>query len=85
MVQRVDASGQFAVSVTPSDTVNLTMPSGTSFTKGIYVGVAGDLKVDMADGSTITFTNLASGVVHPLSVKRVYAAGTTATGIVGVY
>ena len=28
---------------------------------------------------------LAAGVIHPLQVVRVYASGTTATDIVGLY
>lgn len=70
-----------AVAVTPSDTVDLA----TGATKGIYVGGAGNLKADMANGTTATFNALAVGVLHNLSVKRVYATGTTATVIVAVY
>jgi hypothetical protein len=33
----------------------------------------------------VTFTGLAAGVIHPIAAKRVYATGTGATGIVGVY
>jgi hypothetical protein len=71
-----------AAAVTPSDSVNLTRE-----TRGIYVGVSGDVKVIMADDgtTTTTFVGLAAGVVHPLRVKRVYATLTTATSIVGVY
>ena len=69
-----------AVAVTPSNTEDLA-----TTTNGIYVGGAGNLKVDMSNGTTITFTALAVGVIHPLAVKRVYATGTTATVIVAVY
>lgn len=82
---RVDSSGQIAVNVTPSDTANLTMPSGSNYTKGIYVGVAGDLKVRMTNGADITFTNIAAGIFQPISVLRVFSTGTTATNIVAVY
>jgi hypothetical protein len=54
-------------------------------TRGIYVGTSGDLKVDMADGSTVTFASLAAGVVHPLRVRKVYSSVTSALNIVGVY
>ena len=53
--------------------------------RGIYVGTSGDLKVDMADGSTVTFTSLAAGVIHPLRVVKVYMTGTTAGSIIAVY
>lgn len=72
-------SAQAASAITPNNTSDIRV------TRGLYVGVAGDVKVDMADSSTVTFTGLASGMVHPLAVKRVYATGTTATGIIGVY
>lgn len=70
-----------AVAITPSDATDLT-----NGTRGLYVGVTGNVKVDMLGGDTaITFVGLAAGVVHPLRVSRVYSTGTTATSIVGVY
>lgn len=68
-----------AVSITPDTDLAIA-------TRGVYVGVAGDLKVDMQDaGTAVTFVGLAAGIVHPISIKKVYASGTTATNIVGVY
>lgn len=71
-----------AMAVTPSDTADLPNVS-----RGIYVGgQAGNLRVNLADDSTaIQFTSLAVGVVHPLAVKRVFATGTSATGIIALY
>lgn len=54
-------------------------------TKGLYVGVSGDVKIDTADGDTITLKNLASGVIHPISVIKVHSTETTATDILAVY
>lgn len=54
-------------------------------TRGIYVGVSGDLKVDLNSGDTAVFKDIAAGIIHPLRVKKVYATGTDATDIVGVY
>lgn len=71
---------RFAVAVTPNDGADLA-----TVTRGLYVGVAGNVKVDMADGDTVTFVALAAGVIHALRVARVYSTGTTATNIVGVY
>lgn len=51
--------------------------------RGLYVGVSGDVTVTMDGGGSIQFTNLAAGVIHPISCTHVTAA--TATGIVGVY
>lgn len=39
----------------------------------------------VGDNEPNTFNNLVAGVVHPLRAKRVYATGTDATDIVGVY
>lgn len=51
---------------------------------GLYIGGAGNLKVDLLDGSTVTFTGLLVGTIYPFTVKRVYATGTTATNIIGL-
>lgn len=72
-------SAQAAVSITPNDSTVINT------VRGIYVGVTGDVKVDMSDGSTVTFVGLSSGGIHPIAARKVYATGTTATGIVGVY
>jgi hypothetical protein len=71
------ATGAFAI--TPDDATDLA-----DHADAIYVGGAGNLKVDMLLGGTVTFTALSVGVVHPLSVRRVYATGTTATSILGL-
>lgn len=78
---RVNTGGVGAQAVTPSDSTDL--PKGT--TKGLYLGGAGNVVVDMADGSTVTLTGLTAGVIHPLSVKRVHATSTTAINIVAIY
>lgn len=80
-VELIESNAQGAVAVTPNDSADLT----TVPTKGIYVGVSGDLKVTLNDGSTVTFVSLSSGVIHPLAVKRVFATGTTATSVLAVY
>jgi len=70
---RVDGSSvRGAVAVTPNDASNLDGGA----TRGLYLGVAGDLKVTMADGTVVTFANLAAGVVHSLAVKRVWSTGS---------
>lgn len=70
-----------AFAVTPDNDNNLAED-----TRGLYVGVSGDVKVDLVGGSTgITFVNLAAGVIHPIRARRIHATGTDATNIVGVY
>lgn len=68
-----------AVAITPSDSTDLTTP-----TRGIYVGVSGDLKVDLVGSGTVTFVGLAAGIIHPIAAKRIYATGTDSTDILGV-
>lgn len=67
------------VAITKSDTTLLAP------TRGIYVGGAGDLTVDFADGTVnIVITAPPVGTILPISVKRVKAA-TTATLLVALY
>lgn len=68
-----------AVSVTPSDSAEF-LP-----TKGLYVGGAGNVSVVMSDDSSVTFSGLAVGTIHNISVKSVKATGTTATSILALY
>lgn len=69
-----------AAAITPTDDTDLG-----SITRGLYVGVSGDVTVVMRDGQTVLFTALAAGVVHPLAVRQVHDTGTDATNIVGVW
>lgn len=71
-----------AAAITPDNSTDLS-----AVTRGLYVGVSGDVKVDLYDGAvtTVTFVGLASGVIHPIRARRVYATGTSATSIVGIF
>lgn len=80
-VQVIDSNAIRAVAVAPSDTVDLV----DGATKGIYVGGAGNIALTMADGTSVTFTAVAVGVVHPISVLRIKATLTTATNILALY
>jgi len=78
--QLQSAVGAFAV--TPSDSVDLAQVTRAIFVRGSATLV--DMKVTMVDGSIVTLLGLATGVAHPLQVRRVWATSTTATGIVGL-
>ena len=78
MIDNITPSAE-AAAVTPHDTARIKP------TRGLYCGVSGDVKVIMLDGTTVTFTGLAAGVVHPLTVVLVYSTDTTATNIVALY
>lgn len=74
-------SAHRAAVITKSDSTIYPEP-----TRAIYVGGAGNIKVDMADGSTaITFFSVPAGMILPIQVTRVYSADTTATNMVALY
>lgn len=56
-------------------------------TRGIYVGTAGDLHVMMASSANteLTFTGLLAGTVYNIRVKKVYATGSTANNLIGLF
>ena len=68
-----------AFAITPSDSGVLT--GGP--TRGIYVGVTGDVAATMSSGNSVTHVGLAAGVWHPIQAQQVLSTGTTATSILG--
>lgn len=69
-----------ATAITPSDTAELDMNM-----KGIYVGGAGNIKLETADGSTVTFASCAAGSILPVVAKFVFSTDTTATALIALY
>lgn len=55
----------------------LTVPA-----RAVYIGTAGHLKVDMVDGTTVTFSNMAAATVYPMYITKIYQTGSTAAGLV---
>jgi hypothetical protein len=75
----MDWPADTAVAVAPSDSVDLTNVS-----RALYIGVAGDVKVDMGKtGTAIVFKAVPVGILA-IRAKRVYATGTTATNILSL-
>lgn len=71
------AQGAVAIDYSGGDQVLATE------SRGIYIDTAGNLKVDMADGTTVTFENLAAGTIYPIAITKIYQTGsTTAAGLV---
>ena len=66
--------------VIPSDSVNLT-----EISRSLYIGAAGDISVEMGDGTNLTFIAVPAGMILPIQVKKVLATGTTATSIVAIW
>ena len=53
--------------------------------KAIYIGTSGDIAIAQSDsGTAVTFSNVGSGTILPISLKngRIMSTNTTATGIV---
>lgn len=72
-----------AAAVTPNDGADLA-----GITRGLYIGGAGNVAVvfaDDADGAVVILTGLATGVWHPVQVRRVMSTNTTATPILAGY
>jgi len=70
-----------AFDVTPSDTQDL--PNSV---RAIYLAVSGDVKVDMVGvGTGLVYPAVPANQWFALRAKRIYATGTTATGIKGGY
>jgi len=69
-----------AFAITPHDTNALAITA-----EAIYVGGAGAVKVTTAGGSTVVFSAVPAGSVIPLKCNLVFAAGTDATALVGLY
>lgn len=78
MSYRTDVS-YTAVQITPSATDDI--PGGP--VRWIDVLTAGNVSFVDARGNTVTLTGLPAGYAIKCVVKRVLAAGTTATGFVG--
>ncbi len=68
-----------AFAITPDDGADLT-----NWALALYVGGSGDVRIVTWGGETVTFANVPVGVL-PVRARRVYATGTSATGIVGLY
>lgn len=64
--------------ITPSDDTNI------SETDGLTVNASGNVRFLDAKGNDRTLYRLA-GVDYAMRVKKVFATGTTATGIHGLY
>lgn len=76
----LESPAEHAFAITPADGSDLA-----NTTRGLYVGVSGDVALITAGGDTVTLVGLAAGIIHPIRAARVKSTGTTATSIVGVY
>lgn len=78
--REMDEPSSHVVAVTPNDSTNLSQ-----FTRGLYVGGAGDVAVITGAGDTVTFSGVLAGAILPVRVYRVLFTGTTASLILAMY
>lgn len=67
-----------AFDVVPSDAVDLAV-----LPRALWINGAGTIKVTMKGGGVVTYAHPGGGWLD-VRARRVWAAGTTATGIIGV-
>jgi hypothetical protein len=72
----LESPASHLLAVTPSDSEDLEIAS-----RGINVAASGTVRVTTIHDDTETVF-IAAGSAFPLRVKRIWATGTTATGIV---
>ena len=65
--------------ITPDDGAELG-----NATRALNVAVSGKVRVTTVSGATDTI-HIAAGIAFPIRATRVWATGTTATGIVGMF
>ena len=51
------------------------------YSRAVYIGTAGHLKVDLVRGDTVTLSNMLAGTVYRIAVKKIYQTGSTAAGV----
>lgn len=73
----LDSPPENLLEITPDDGNDLS-----STLRCVNVAAAGTLRVTTVGGSTAT-VYVAAGIWFPIRAKRVFATGTSATGIVG--
>lgn len=77
--ESLDSPPSHVFAVTPNDTADLP-----SVTRGLNVATSGTVQVTTTQGETAAIF-VAAGITFPIRAQRVWATGTTATGIVGLF
>ena len=75
----LEAPAHGAFSITPSN------DEFDFYCRAIYVGGDGHIEVVTVDNETIVFKNALAGSIIPVRCKKVLAANTTASFLVGLY
>jgi hypothetical protein len=78
-IDRLLAPYHDAAAVIPSDTTDLPKVA-----RGLHIGGAGDVKLTLWSGATVTLAGIPAGTERRVVARRVWATGTTATNIVAL-
>jgi len=71
---------EFGAAIVPDDAAALS-----HVTRALYVGVGGSVALRLFGGDEITLADVPAGTLIPLRATHVFASGTTATAIVGLW
>ena len=66
--------------IVPSDAADLPVTS-----RAIWIGAAGDLAVELAEGGAVVLAGVPGGTLLPLRARAVRATGTTADALVALW
>lgn len=83
-----EALNQYDASISSAVAIDISAADATLTrnTRGLYVGVTGDVVVQfVGDAGSVTLTGLAGGMWHPMQIQKVVKVGTTATNMVAGY
>jgi hypothetical protein len=73
-----DSCAVNCIAITPADS-DLVAP-----VRALYVGGAGNLRINDTGGGSVTFFNVPAGTILPVMARRVWLTSTTASNIVGL-
>lgn len=79
MARIFDGAAGYAIEANTAANVELV-----SYSRGIYVGVTGNLDVQMLDNANVSFSNVSAGVILPIRVKTIFST-STANNIVVIW
>lgn len=75
--------------ISPARSASVVVPNdGTDLphiSRAIYVGQAGALAVELADGDVVTFEGVPAGSLLPIRASKVMATETTAASILALW
>jgi hypothetical protein len=79
----LDAPAKNGYAISPNDSADLAVS-----TRSIYVGGAGNIKLELvgdAAGTFVILNSAVAGSILPLRVRKVWSTGTTASNLVALY